>query len=111
PPTRSGMASGINNTFRQVGIATGIAALGALFESAISNKLAPRLAGTPIAGHAAQISHAVAGAGTQQVLHSVPAAERARATAAIDFAFASAMNEILLVAGIVALIGAALVLA
>ena len=110
PPTRSGMASGINNTFRQVGIATGIAALGALFESAISNKLAPRLAGTPFVGHAAQISHAVAGAGTQQVLRSVPAAERARATAAIHFAFASAMDEILLVAGIVALAGAVLAL-
>ena len=36
PPQRSGMASGINNTFRQVGIATGIAALGALFESTIT---------------------------------------------------------------------------
>jgi EmrB/QacA subfamily drug resistance transporter len=32
-PQRSGMASGINNTFRQVGIATGIAALGAIFQS------------------------------------------------------------------------------
>jgi EmrB/QacA subfamily drug resistance transporter len=30
---RAGMASGINNTFRQVGIATGIAALGAIFEA------------------------------------------------------------------------------
>src|SRR5262249_477571 len=30
---RAGMASGINNTFRQVGIATGIAALGAIFSS------------------------------------------------------------------------------
>ncbi|HVW89853.1 MAG TPA: MFS transporter [Gaiellaceae bacterium] len=30
---RAGMASGLNNTFRQVGIATGIAALGAIFES------------------------------------------------------------------------------
>jgi EmrB/QacA subfamily drug resistance transporter len=30
---RAGMASGINNTFRQIGIATGIAALGAIFES------------------------------------------------------------------------------
>jgi EmrB/QacA subfamily drug resistance transporter len=30
---RAGMASGINNTFRQLGIATGIAALGAIFES------------------------------------------------------------------------------
>ncbi|HEV3093780.1 MAG TPA: MFS transporter [Solirubrobacteraceae bacterium] len=31
-PERSGMASGANNTFRQVGIATGIAALGAIFQ-------------------------------------------------------------------------------
>jgi EmrB/QacA subfamily drug resistance transporter len=30
--SRSGMASGINNTFRQVGIATGIAGLGAVFQ-------------------------------------------------------------------------------
>ncbi|MEJ7784561.1 MAG: MFS transporter, partial [Solirubrobacteraceae bacterium] len=36
-PRRSGMASGINNTFRQVGIATGIAGLGALFEHLISS--------------------------------------------------------------------------
>jgi EmrB/QacA subfamily drug resistance transporter len=32
-PRRAGMASGINNTFRQVGIATGIAGLGAIFQS------------------------------------------------------------------------------
>ena len=32
PPRQAGMASGTNNTFRQVGIASGIAALGALFE-------------------------------------------------------------------------------
>jgi EmrB/QacA subfamily drug resistance transporter len=32
-PARAGMASGINSTFRQVGIATGVAALGAIFSS------------------------------------------------------------------------------
>ena len=32
PPERAGMGSGINSTFRQVGIATGTAALGALFQ-------------------------------------------------------------------------------
>jgi EmrB/QacA subfamily drug resistance transporter len=32
---RAGMASGINNTFRQLGIATGIAALGAIFQSKV----------------------------------------------------------------------------
>src|SRR3954451_16784270 len=32
---RAGMASGINNTFRQIGIATGIAGLGAIFASRV----------------------------------------------------------------------------
>ena len=35
---RAGMASGINNTFRQVGIATGIAALGAIFASKVGDQ-------------------------------------------------------------------------
>jgi EmrB/QacA subfamily drug resistance transporter len=108
PPQRSGMASGINNTFRQVGIATGIAILGAIFESAISTKLAPTLAGTPAAAQATQIGHAVAAGGASQVLSKVPAGQRAQASAAIHTAFASAMNDILLVAAIVAFSGAVL---
>ena len=40
PPPRAGMASGINSTFRQVGIATGVAALGAVFQSQVTSKLA-----------------------------------------------------------------------
>ena len=39
-PRRAGMASGINNTFRQVGIATGIAALGAILQSKAGSQLA-----------------------------------------------------------------------
>jgi hypothetical protein len=35
PATRSGMASGVSNTFRQVGIAIGIAALGILLPTHI----------------------------------------------------------------------------
>ncbi|MGZ4174093.1 MAG: MFS transporter [Solirubrobacteraceae bacterium] len=110
PPQRSGMASGINSTFRQVGVATGIAVLGAIFESAISSRLTPSLAGSPAAGHTGQIAHAVAGGGAQGVIAGVPAAQRARATVAIHDAFAGAMNEILLVAAILALAGAVLAL-
>ncbi|MBV9004834.1 MAG: MFS transporter [Solirubrobacterales bacterium] len=107
-PQRSGMASGINSTFRQVGIATGIAVLGAIFESAISSDLKPKLTGTPVAGHAAQIAHAVAAGGAQKVLGSVPASIRADATTAIHGAFASAMNDLLLVGAIGAFAGAVL---
>jgi EmrB/QacA subfamily drug resistance transporter len=108
PPQRAGMASGISSTFRQVGIATGIAILGAIFESSISSKLAPQLAGTPVAGHTSQLAHAIAAGGTPAVLHGIPAGQRAHAAIAIHSAFAGAMNDILLVAAIVALTGAVL---
>jgi EmrB/QacA subfamily drug resistance transporter len=75
PPARSGMASGINNTCRQVGIATGIAGLGAVFQHEVANKAAQ--------------------------LHS-------RAPEAAHEAFASGLNEILIVAGFVAAVGALL---
>jgi EmrB/QacA subfamily drug resistance transporter len=110
PPQRSGMASGINNTFRQVGIATGIAVLGAIFESTLTDKIAPALAGTPAAGQATSIAHAVAAGGAPQVLAAIPADERAKAALAIHSAYASAMNDVLLVGGIVALAGAVLAL-
>jgi EmrB/QacA subfamily drug resistance transporter len=111
PPERSGMASGINSTFRQVGIATGIAALGAVFESRLASKLAPVLAGSPVAGKAHTIAHAVAAGGAQTVLARVPPRLRAEATHGIHGAFASALNDILVVAAVVALTGAALALA
>jgi hypothetical protein len=43
-PRRAGMAAGINNTFRQVGIATGIAGLGAVFQSAVTSNITDALA-------------------------------------------------------------------
>jgi EmrB/QacA subfamily drug resistance transporter len=50
--SRSGMASGINNTFRQVGIATGIAGLGAIFQHEVTTKTTAALNTTP-GGHTA----------------------------------------------------------
>jgi len=40
-PVRAGMASGINSTFRQVGIATGVAALGAIFSHHVTGAKRP----------------------------------------------------------------------
>jgi EmrB/QacA subfamily drug resistance transporter len=42
PVERSGLASGINNTFRQLGIAMGIAGLGAIFEHRLDPALGAR---------------------------------------------------------------------
>ncbi|MBO0884293.1 MAG: MFS transporter, partial [Mycobacterium sp.] len=44
PPRQAGMASGINSTFRQVGIATGIALLGSLFASRVGSAIVGQLA-------------------------------------------------------------------
>lgn len=44
-PERSGMASGVNSTFRQVGVATGIAALGSIFANQVIDTARPALSG------------------------------------------------------------------
>ncbi|MEO6495919.1 MAG: MFS transporter [Solirubrobacteraceae bacterium] len=87
-PRRSGMASGINNTFRQVGIATGIAGLGALFEHLISSRFSAP--GVP--------SQALA-SGDPAIL---PAALRS------DYlvAYTGALDELFLIAALVAFAGA-----
>jgi predicted MFS family arabinose efflux permease len=107
PPRQAGMASGINNTFRQVGLATGIAALGAIFLSRIQSHLA---ASVPSA-HVAQFARAVASGATAQALRSLPPAARSQASAAARAAFVSGLNEILLVAAFVAFAGAILAVA
>jgi predicted MFS family arabinose efflux permease len=93
PPQQSGMASGTNNTFRQVGIATGIAAFGALFENRISAHLTSALGHDP--GHG--IVTAVASGAFPHAL-----AEPART------AFVSGLHSLLLAAAIVAFAGAGL---
>ena len=45
--SRSGMASGINNTFRQVGVATGVAGLGAIFQHDVVHKTTAALHSLP----------------------------------------------------------------
>jgi EmrB/QacA subfamily drug resistance transporter len=45
PVARAGMASGVNSTFRQVGIATGIAALGSIFSQQVASAVRPGLTG------------------------------------------------------------------
>src|ERR1700691_4374654 len=48
PPDKAGMASGVSSTFRQIGIATGIAALGSVFTAALQHHLerTPSVAGS-----------------------------------------------------------------
>jgi EmrB/QacA subfamily drug resistance transporter len=101
-PRRAGMASGINNTFRQVGIATGIAALGAIFQNRIHTEIAAQVP----AGQADRFAAAVASGATRQALQAVPGQARVQATQIAQSAFISGLNAILLVAAFVLFAGA-----
>jgi MFS family permease len=101
-PRRAGMASGINNTFRQVGIATGIAGLGAIFQDRIRSDLSANLP----AGHLDQLTRAVAAGATKQVLQAVPPSARTQVESLARSAFIAGLNEILLVASFVLFAGA-----
>ncbi|GAC1323223.1 MAG: MFS transporter [Thermoleophilaceae bacterium] len=104
-PAQSGMASGANNTARQLGIATGIAALGAIFQHQILNTVRPLIAATPARDHPAELAQAIASGGTGRVLSSAPAQLRATLDHASHQAFVAGFNEIVLVAAVVALVG------
>ena len=111
PFQRSGMAAGTNSTFRQVGIATGIAALGAVFASQIQHK-------TVAALHATAIGHQVAARGGSALNQALQAGAVRQAARAIGYgpartalltayrgAFSSTLNELLVIGAVVAFVG------
>ena len=98
------MGSGINTTFRQVGIATGVAALGAVFQSQINTKLSEQLPHAP-----AGLGEVVASGGSRAVAAlPLPAGIQAKAVHAADVAFVSGLNEVILIGAILSFIGAIL---
>jgi EmrB/QacA subfamily drug resistance transporter len=104
PVAKSGMGSGINTTFRQVGIATGVAALGAIFQGRIDSRLSELV---PQAPHG--LGELVASGGSRAVAEApLPPAIHAKAVHAADVAFVSALNEVLVIAGVISFIGAIL---
>jgi EmrB/QacA subfamily drug resistance transporter len=94
PPQRAGMGSGINSTFRQVGIATGIAGLGALFQQLLESK---------VTGPLARVPAELLATGSPRVAGPSPAAQHAYLEA-----FTSALNDLFIVAGVVAIVGGVL---
>ncbi|MCL2583427.1 MAG: DHA2 family efflux MFS transporter permease subunit [Streptosporangiales bacterium] len=105
PPHQAGMASGANTTFRQVGIACGIAALGSIFTARLQNHLAGALPPS-LSGSAASMASAVRQGSVARVIGSVPAADRAAVGLALKSSFASGLNDILYVTAGVAIVGA-----
>jgi MFS family permease len=102
-PEQSGMASGIGNTFRQVGIATGIAGLGAIFQHLVTEKTLDALGGSGPRGVSGE---ALASGQATQIARALPPDQRAQFVDAFHTGFIGALDDLLVIAAIVAFAGA-----
>ena len=106
--SRSGMASGINNTFRQVGIATGVAGLGAVFQHEIATKTTSALGAGPLAHRlvsAPGFNQALVSGGVRPIAERLPPPAHAALIHAYRVGFTGALTSILLIASGIALLG------
>jgi hypothetical protein len=92
------MASGISNTFRLGGVATGVSALGAIFQQRISASLHAGLGVVP-----AHLPQAVAAGGIQAAAR-LSGGQRAVVGAA-SHAFVAGVDDILVVGAVCVLVG------
>jgi EmrB/QacA subfamily drug resistance transporter len=99
-----GMASGVNNTARQLGIAAGIAGLGTVLQAGLADRLAAALTGAGAAPGAAADAARLAAAGDLDAAARALGSSGDLLAAAYDRAFVGALDTVLLVAiGVVAL--------
>ena len=112
PKERSGMAAGINDTFRQVGVAVGVAAWGAIFLARGADKIATVAAGTSAAGgsHPRGLLEAASDGQLGSALARLPHGAQALVASATRQGFLSGLNAILVIGAVVAFAGALLAL-
>jgi hypothetical protein len=107
------MASGINSTFRQVGIATGIAGLGAVFQHSVTQGTTAALTASGQARQVATAAHGQLGTLLEsgEVSHfakSLPLAAHTALDHSYRVGFTEAFTTIALIAAAIALVGAVL---
>ncbi|MDQ2726714.1 MAG: DHA2 family efflux MFS transporter permease subunit [Actinomycetota bacterium] len=105
-PAQSGMASGINSTFRQVGIATGVAALGSIFGSDLASRLGVDLAHSPspLPLQPGILAKAISGGDVSGVLRAAPPGSRRQLEAIISDAFVHGLDRILIIGAAISLV-------
>jgi hypothetical protein len=112
PKERSGMAAGINDTFRQVGVAVGIAVWGAIFVGRGADKISALTAGTPTASGSRprELIEAASSGNLDQALSGVsPQAQQQVANAAHE-GFLAGFNDVLTLGALLCFAGAVLAL-
>jgi len=105
PPAQGGLASGINNTARQLGLAIGIAVLGALLQSHIADRVEAGADG--LGATRGAVTDRIADGNFAAATELAPPAARDGLRTTYDAAFASGLNELMLISVGLALVGLA----
>jgi EmrB/QacA subfamily drug resistance transporter len=112
PKEQSGMAAGINDTFRQVGVAVGIAVWGAIFVGRGADRVGELAAGTP-AGNGErprELVEAASSGNLDHALATVPLEARQLVSSAAREGVLTGLNGVLMLAALLSFGGAVLVL-
>jgi EmrB/QacA subfamily drug resistance transporter len=112
PKEQSGMAAGINDTFRQVGVAVGIAVWGAIFVGRGADKVGELTAGTPAASgeRPRALVEAASSGNLDEALAAVPPGARQSVSNAAREGFLTGLNDVLTLGALLSFAGAALAL-
>jgi EmrB/QacA subfamily drug resistance transporter len=112
PKERSGMAAGINDTFRQVGVAVGIAIWGAIFVGRGADKVSELAAGTPAASgdRPRELIEAASAGNLDQALAALPPQTQEVAASAAGEGFLAGLNDVLTLGALLSFAGAVLAL-
>lgn len=105
PKEQSGMAAGINDTFRQVGVAVGIAAWGAIFLGLGATRTESLAGGAVDHDQARGLVEATSSGALPQAIAGLPEGVQGRVQQAAEEGFLHGLNEILVIGAIVCFIG------
>jgi EmrB/QacA subfamily drug resistance transporter len=110
PKEQSGMAAGINDTFRQVGISVGIAVWGAIFVARGADKVSELLPGSPAAAgeRPRELVEAASSGSLDQAVAAVPPGARPAVSDAAREGFLAGLNSVLTLGALLCFAGAVL---
>ncbi len=110
PEEKTGVGSGVNNTALQVGLAAGIAAFGAVFQSRVHTVLGAQLAeaAPQLGARSHRIVEQATSGNAAAALSSLPPALREPVAHSLRVAFVSGFDRILWIAAVISFAGAVL---
>ncbi|MGW0423382.1 MFS transporter [Streptomyces sp. NPDC003015] len=107
--SRSGMASGVNGTFRQLGVSAGVAVLGSTFAVIIGDRFRSGLGDVPeLAGRSDQLAALTRGGEVDQAVQLTPEQYQDKVEHLATTGFVDGLNTLLTISASLALVGGVL---